>query len=184
MRQYDPAYPAQRANDPSTWFIDSGCSGHMTRDLSSFHECHKLRVTVPIEFGGGEIVPATGYGDITLPNGMRIVSVLHVPALKVSLLSISAMLNLGLDVLFSSSGRDVVLQSSDPVLKNETSVFRILQSCEYYLYIRMITSFRGDSPDISPNTLSLVQSPRPVRCWLPASPQRVRLKSGQPLSYS
>ena len=108
MPQYDPGNPANRGNDPITWFVDSGCSGHMTHDLSLFHEYHELHATLPIEFRGGDLVPGVGYGNITLPNGMQIINVLHVPAPKVNLLSISAMLNLGLDVLFRATGRNVV----------------------------------------------------------------------------
>ena len=114
---YNPQNPEHRTNDNGAWFVDSGCSGHMTPELALFDEYHELKVNVPVEFGGGEIVPAIGYGHITLPNRVRLFNVLYVPALTVSLLSISATLHTGLDVLFRSRGRDVVfLAGNTPVM--------------------------------------------------------------------
>ena len=77
------------------------------------HEClfetyTPLTHWIPVEFGGGQIVPAIGFGSLTLPNGIKIHNVLHVPELAVNLLSISAFLSDGMDVLFRSNGKKVV----------------------------------------------------------------------------
>ena len=80
----------------------------MTPHEQLFTSYVSLQSYIPIEFGGGDIVPAIGYGTVTLPNGVQLVDVLHVPMLAVNLLSISAFLFMGLDVLFRAIGRKVI----------------------------------------------------------------------------
>ena len=99
-----------------TWFCDSGSSGHMTPHEELFTSYVSLQSYIPIEFGGGDIVPAIGYGTVTLPNGVQLVDVLHVPMLAVNLLSISAFLFMGLDVLFRAIGRKVIFSYLDAVV--------------------------------------------------------------------
>ena len=68
-----------------------------------------------------------GYGDITLPNGVHIDNVLDVLMLKVSLLSITVMLQLGLNVQFKSSGRTIVFLDGQRVVMNGSQHGSLLQ---------------------------------------------------------
>jgi transposase InsO family protein len=106
--------------DDGAWLADSGSSGHMTPHERLFDTYTALTHWIPVEFGGGQIVPAIGFGSLTLPNGIKIHNVLHVPELAVNLLSISAFLSDGMDVLFRSNGRKVVFTYNDRTIMTAT----------------------------------------------------------------
>ncbi|KAG5565806.1 hypothetical protein RHGRI_001659 [Rhododendron griersonianum] len=91
---------------PTTWIFDSGCSNHMTPDLSLL--CNSISPVPPISIAtangshmhvvlAGSILP-TASSLLSLPN------VFYVPHLSLSLVSISQLSDSGFDVLFSSSG--------------------------------------------------------------------------------
>ena len=70
------------------WYLDSGCSRHMTRDNSLFKvlESKKGR---NVTFGDGSKSQIKGNGTISLPGLPDITNILYVEGLRVNLLSIS-----------------------------------------------------------------------------------------------
>lgn len=96
------------------WFMDSGCSRHMTGDAS------KLSNVIPIDggevkFGGTDKGRIIGIGDLILKNAV-ISKVQLVEGLKYNLLSISQLCDNDLSVQFNSKGCTVKNDSEEDVL--------------------------------------------------------------------
>lgn len=80
------------------WWLDSGCSEHMSNDLSSFISYRKLDTPKQVRFGNNHTGAGIGIGDIraisTLSNGktrtLLIKNVLYVPQVFKKLLSVRA----------------------------------------------------------------------------------------------
>ena len=91
------------------WVIDSGATWHMACDRELFSTYVKLPMDHPIRVGDGHMINAIGRGDmLKLSNGQRrkvvkLVDVLHVPALTQNLLSVSLAMELQIDFKFCSS---------------------------------------------------------------------------------
>lgn len=86
------------------WVLDSGCSNHMTPDRSKFVTYEQLNAPAFFEFGNGQEAKAVARGDVQLQVGdlqVTLKSVLHVPASKVSLMSIRKIEATGAEVVFS-----------------------------------------------------------------------------------
>ncbi len=90
------------------WFIDSGCSEHVTydRDLFSLYIEHEQS---NVKLGDGNSVKVVGKGDITLritvngdPRHCRLLNVLHVPDLGYQLLSLPKLHKQSSEVTFKS----------------------------------------------------------------------------------
>ncbi len=78
---------AQRQKDP--WYIDSGCSKHMTGDKSSFMSLSENK-SVNVTFGNDAPGKIKGKGMVSLSNGKgKAQCVLFVDGLKHNLLSVS-----------------------------------------------------------------------------------------------
>ena len=74
--------------DTCLWYLNSGCSRHMTGDRSLF-KVFKSKKGGNVTFGDGSKSQIKGKGIITLPRLSDIANVLYVEGLKVNLLSIS-----------------------------------------------------------------------------------------------
>src|SRR3954467_1881580 len=85
------------------WFLDSGCSRHMTGDISLFVELHaKKKGYVTYEDNNrGAIL---GKGSVGNPSTTTITDVLLVEGLKHNLLSISQLGDKDFKVTFTNSG--------------------------------------------------------------------------------
>ena len=96
------------------WYIDSGCSHHMTFDKSAFTS-YSEQLNSCVEVGNGERTKIAGTGTVKLTLEMNgrskpctIQNVLHVPNLGYQLLSVSQLSKSGIQTLFSSSGAQLI----------------------------------------------------------------------------
>ncbi|RVW82159.1 Retrovirus-related Pol polyprotein from transposon TNT 1-94 [Vitis vinifera] len=88
--------------DEDKWFLDSGCSRHMTGDESKFAFLTKRKEGY-VTFGDNSKGRIIGQGNIGNDTSSLIESVLLVDGLKHNLLSISQLCDKGFKVLFEAS---------------------------------------------------------------------------------
>ena len=86
--------------DTCLWYLDNGCSRHMTRDQSLF-KVFKSKKGGNVTFGDGSKSQIKGKGIISLLGLLDIANVLYVKGLRVNLLSISQICDQDFMVLFS-----------------------------------------------------------------------------------
>ena len=86
--------------DTFLWYLDSGCSRHMTGDRSLF-KVFESKNGGNVTFGDESKSQIKGKGIISLPRLPNILNVLYVEGLKVNLLSISQICDQDFMVLFS-----------------------------------------------------------------------------------
>ena len=86
--------------DTYLWYLDSGCSRHMTGDRSLFKDFESKKGG-NVTFGGGSKSQIKGKGIISLPGLSDIANVLYVEGLRVNLPSISQICDQEFMVLFS-----------------------------------------------------------------------------------
>jgi hypothetical protein len=86
---------------PDDWYIDSGCSNHMTPNLEAFISLDKS-VTSKVKMGDGTICSAHGKGNVKLNScGTDIIcNVLYVPNLGTNLLSVGQFVEEGYSLVF------------------------------------------------------------------------------------
>ncbi|KAK9062516.1 hypothetical protein SSX86_019703 [Deinandra increscens subsp. villosa] len=79
---------ACKSNLDCDWLVDSGATEHVTHQASLLeNEIRNIR-EVPITIPNGDAIPVRGKGDHTLPGGIKIKGVLHVPDFNCNLLSV------------------------------------------------------------------------------------------------
>ena len=79
---------AFKVMDTCLWYLDSGCSRHMTGDYSLF-KVFESKKCGNVTFCDGSKSQIKGNGTISLPGLPDITNMLYVEGLRVSLLSIS-----------------------------------------------------------------------------------------------
>jgi hypothetical protein len=87
---------------PSKFILDSGCSHHLAKDVSSFCE-YRPKSSGNITTASGEAMPIRGIGKVPLNAGgksIKLSDVKHVPALDSNLMSVSTLDKGGRSVLF------------------------------------------------------------------------------------
>ena len=84
------------------WYLDSGCSRHMTRDRSLF-QVFKSKKDGNVTFGDGSNSQIKGKGIISLPRLPNIANILYVEGLRVNLLSMSQICDQDIMVLLRMS---------------------------------------------------------------------------------
>ncbi|CAL2237102.1 unnamed protein product [Prunus armeniaca] len=85
-----------------SWYIDSGCSNHMTGDESLLVNI-KRNLTSKVKMGTGEIVPVVGKRTLVIENKLgrkHIQEVMLVPGLEENLLSVGQMMKHGYYLVF------------------------------------------------------------------------------------
>src|SRR3954470_2341235 len=85
------------------WFLDSGCSRHMTGDISLFVEFQAKKKGI-VTYGDNNRGAILGKGIVGNPSPTTITDVLLVEGLKHNLLSISQLCDKDFKVLFTNSG--------------------------------------------------------------------------------
>ena len=115
---------AFKVMDMCLWYLDSGCSRHMTGDRSLF-KVFKSKKGGNVTFGNGSKTQIKGKGIISLLGLPDIVNVLYLEGLRVNLLSISQICDQDFMVLFSK-GKCLVM---DEFGKKLISGVRSLDNC-------------------------------------------------------
>ena len=98
------------SDQQALWYVDTGCSNHMTRSKSSFTYLNEsFRTTV--SFGDLSTVNVIGKGNINFrtKNGcVEIISnVFYVPALKSNLLSVGQLLEKGYVIILMNDACEI-----------------------------------------------------------------------------
>ena len=100
-----------------SWYIDSGCSNHMTGDESLLVNIQR-NLTSKVKMGTGEIVPVAGKGTLVIKTKLgkkHIQEVMLVPGLEENLLSVGQMMEHGCHLVF---GENMVNVYDDQSLRN------------------------------------------------------------------
>ena len=115
---------AFKVMDTCLWYLDSGCSRHMTGDRSLF-KVFESKKGGNVTFGDGSKSQIKGKGIISLPILPDIANVLYVEGLRVNLLSISQICDQAFMVLFLK-GKCPIMDKSG---KKLISGVRTLDNC-------------------------------------------------------
>src|ERR1044072_9414438 len=98
-----------------SWYLDSGCSRHMTGEKHLFQEL-ELKAGGVVGFGGNQKDKIIGSGTIGYAKSSSIKNILLVEGLMHNLLSISQLADNGYDVLFNQKSSKVVSQKDGSIL--------------------------------------------------------------------
>jgi hypothetical protein len=105
---------AQKQKHP--WYIDSGCSKHMTGDKDKFLSISKGKIG-NVAFGNDEPGKIKGNGMVSLSNGKgKSQDVMLVDGLKNNLLSVSQICDRGCEVVFTSKDCKIMFVNSGQVV--------------------------------------------------------------------
>ena len=115
---------AFKVMDMCLWYLDSGCSRHMTGDRSLF-KVFEFRKGGNVTFGDGSKSQIKGKIIISLPGLPDIANVLYVEGQRVNLLYISQICDQSFMVLFSKA-KCIVMNDSG---KKLISSVRTLNNC-------------------------------------------------------
>ena len=94
------ALTALKARDSCLWYLDSGCSRHMTGNKGLFKTLVEGKIGT-VTFGDGGKSVIRGIGTVDIPGLPVFEDVWYVNGLKANLLSISQICDNGLNVLFT-----------------------------------------------------------------------------------
>lgn len=108
MTKYVPSVGPSSLEKNGDWFIDSGCSAHMTYDINSFKSYENINER-SVELGNKETSIVQGKGDVMIHlkvnNSIRkciLKDVLHVPDLGYQLISVPMITKQNMNVKFFS----------------------------------------------------------------------------------
>ncbi|KAI3790995.1 hypothetical protein L2E82_04493 [Cichorium intybus] len=93
-----------------TWYIDSGCSKHMTGNRNYLRDFRPTQTNQDVTFGNNMTAKIKGYGNITNGN-FTIKKVAYVDDLKHNLISVSQLCDNDLDVLFTKQ-RSLIMDAN------------------------------------------------------------------------
>ena len=94
------ALTALKARDSCLWYLDSGCSRHITGNKGLFKTPFEGKIGI-VTFGDGSKSVIRGIGTVDIPGLLVFEDVWYVNGLKANLLSISQICDNGLNVLFT-----------------------------------------------------------------------------------
>ncbi|BBG97058.1 hypothetical protein Prudu_006062 [Prunus dulcis] len=100
--------------DEEIWYLDSGCSNHMTGKEDLLVDINR-NVTAKVEMGTGQLVDVTGKGTLVVENkvGKRYIKeIMLVPGLKENLLSVGQMIEHGYYLVFGDHKVEIYNDSS------------------------------------------------------------------------
>src|SRR3954471_21782588 len=100
---------AKKKKQNMSWYLDSGCSRHMTGKRSMFQDL-VLKSAREVKFGGDQKGKIIGSGTISISNSPSITNVLLVDGLAHNLLSISQLSGNGYDIIFDQKSCKAVSQ--------------------------------------------------------------------------
>ena len=102
------------------WYIDSGCSKHMTGDKEKLESYSALEKGKKVSFGNDTPATIKGKGIAQLKEKVKAGNVLYVDGLKHNLLSVSQMCDQRTEVIFRSNGCLLPLITVLPVSRSRT----------------------------------------------------------------
>src|SRR3954463_11620532 len=109
-----------------SWYLDSGCSWHMTGKRSMFQDL-VLKSSREVKFEGDQKGKIIGSGTISIGNAPSITNVLLVDGLAHNLLSISQLSDNGYDIIFNQKSCKVISQKDGSILftgKRKNNVYK------------------------------------------------------------
>src|ERR1051325_5332142 len=110
-----------------SWYLDSGCSRHMTGRKSMFQSL-ELKSGRDVKFGGNQKGKIIGSGTIGNGNLSSISNVLLVEGLAHNLLSISQLSDNGYDIIFNQKSCKAISQKDGLILfygKRKNNIYKI-----------------------------------------------------------
>src|SRR4051812_36231061 len=109
------------------WYLDSGCSRHMTGKRSMFQDL-VLKSGGEVKFGGDQKGNIIGSRTISMGNSPSINNVLLVEGLAHNLFSISQLSDNGYDIIFNQKSCKAVSQKDGSILltdKRKNNIYKI-----------------------------------------------------------
>ena len=94
------ALTALKARDSCLWYLDSGCSKHMTGNKGLFKTLFEGKIGT-VTFGDGSKSVIRGIGTVDIPGLPVFEDVWYVDGLKANLLSVNQICDNGLNVFFT-----------------------------------------------------------------------------------
>eukprot|EP00253_Pinus_taeda_P032109 PITA_32109 len=82
------------------WYIDSGCSKHMTGDKEKLHSYNSLEKEKNVSFGNDTPAVIKGKGSVFLKEKVKAENVMYLDGLKHNMLSVNQMCDQGNEVVF------------------------------------------------------------------------------------
>ncbi|GKE46846.1 hypothetical protein Tco_1478104 [Tanacetum coccineum] len=98
----------------SVWYLDSGCSRHMTGVKQYLHRYSK-ESGPKVVFGDNSLEDTEGYGSVNC-NGITFTKVSYVNGLKHNLISISQLCDANFKVLFTKTQGTILNEKDEVVL--------------------------------------------------------------------
>uniref|UniRef100_A0A2N9EUP0 Retrovirus-related Pol polyprotein from transposon TNT 1-94-like beta-barrel domain-containing protein n=1 Tax=Fagus sylvatica TaxID=28930 RepID=A0A2N9EUP0_FAGSY len=115
----------------SEWFLDSACCNHMT-DNPHLTSAHTPPVLPTITTADGSAMTVSHVGSISTPN-LSVSDVFCVPKLHLNLLSIGQLIELGLNLFFSSRGCLVQDSRTGQIVGTARKVGRLFELTSLHL---------------------------------------------------
>src|SRR3954470_24926359 len=116
----------KRTKSKMSWYLDSGCSQHMTGRRSTFQDL-VLKPGGEVKFGGDQKGKIIGSGTIKSGNSPSIPNVLLVDGLSHNLLSIIQLSDNGYDIIFNQKYCKAVSQKDGSILftgKRKNNIYK------------------------------------------------------------
>jgi hypothetical protein len=110
---------AEECKEEDEWYIDSGCSSHMTRDQEKFISLKRKGGNVAFEDDSYSKILGEGVVDIGIKN-VKAKNVLLVEDLKHNLLSFSKMCDQGYTLTFDSRKCKIIENNSRRLVETAT----------------------------------------------------------------
>ena len=110
-----------KVSKSNKWYVDSGCSRHMTGDKSKFVNL-KLKDGGKVSFGGNQSGKIIGIGEIGNANGAPVKDVYHIEGLCHNLLSVSQSTDKDNWVIFDSQECFIVNKRDLPINKEKLNI--------------------------------------------------------------
>ena len=101
-KQLDKLLAARHSNNsaPSTWFVDSGASNHVTGDKRHFTTYTPIQGQ-QLETANGKRLTVRGKGNVTIPgaNGLMLADIWHAPGITSNLVSLGQLEDKGIAIM-------------------------------------------------------------------------------------
>ncbi|PZC78057.1 hypothetical protein B5X24_HaOG202660 [Helicoverpa armigera] len=127
----------------SGWYVDSGCSNHMTWDAEKLRNLQKVNSNFKIKVANGEDISVEGRGNaipsISGSSNLTLENVLHVPQLSMNLISVSDLVKKDFSVNFDKRGCTIT-NKTDQIVATCNEVDGIFKLNEKEKYVNSTLS--------------------------------------------